>query len=541
VSLALSDEATRAPSPGLPEGLSRRYVDAVALGEGRSGVAWRAHDVTTDRDVVVKVAHRDESSSDVEVRRCRHEARLLSRLAHPNVLEVLDAGDTADATYWVSPFVPGGTVRGLLVGTEEAPAELLPVDRVLALLGEAAAALEHAYERGIAHGALSPSQILLDQNGSALVTGFQVDLVDAEPDQLAELAAPAQYRAPERRAEGLVGPLSDQYALGLIAYELLTGAPRDDASLVASLEVVDVPDLSAGRPLRPGLRHEVSEAIQRATLRDPAWRYPTVGEFVQALVAAVTRAAEEEAAAARRRSDEEERARAAEGLRRRMQLVGVVVALALLVMMRSAMSIRERMAIDRAVAEAKAKRADAEAAPPQAAPAPGAPANEPPANEPPTATSSASTQPSATPEAGPTTGAAAEPAPQPRGATSASTPDNGPSADAGRGAGPAAVPADRRPGTLIIAPISPSIDAKVAVDSRSRGTAPLLLPLTPGTHSLTLSSRVRVTPSDTVIEMNPGQTTTVVVRLARSGARRPRPAALPVRPAPAPSGRAPRP
>jgi eukaryotic-like serine/threonine-protein kinase len=562
MSPAVIDDASPPTSAALPAELSARFPNATPIGHGRAGSAWLAQDHASARDVVLKLARPDADSAHVEARRCRHEADLLSRLEHPRVLAVLDSGELHDGSHWwISPRAAGGTVGSLLDASAAHDEPIVPLERVLALLGGIAEALDHAHALGVVHGALTPEQVLLDEHGDPLVCGFQVDLLDPCPDRMAELVAPAHYRAPERRDEGLVGAPSDQYALALIAYELLRGERRAGAALGTSVEAVDVPDLSAGRLLRPGMRREPSDVIQRALLRDPAWRFASAGEFVQALVAAVAKAEEEEAAAARRRVDDEERERAAERARRRIQGAGLVIALAALGGIRASASLRERIAIDRAVAESKAQRAAAEP-PPEQAPAPERAISETAAavqralEAPPQA---------AAPQRAPQQQAATTDRDDARETSPAEVPNDRPPAAGGasttgpslataqrtaaafaasvpnaRAAG-AARPAPVAPGVVIVAGATRAVDADVAIDGVSRGAAPLLLRIPAGTHRLTTTARrLAVAPLDTTIVVNAGQTTTVVLRISRGGARTTRPAAPTVTPAPSPSGRAPR-
>src|SRR6476661_5038522 len=112
---------------------------------------------------------------------CR--SRVLRRLAHPSALRVLDAGEVEGVAYWVSPFVEGDTVGALLGGP------LVPLDRVIAILSDVA-------ENGIIHGALVPRKILVELDGTAVVSDFRIDtLLPREPEL--ELLPPAAYLAPE--------------------------------------------------------------------------------------------------------------------------------------------------------------------------------------------------------------------------------------------------------------------------------------------------------------------------------------------------------
>lgn len=519
--------------PVLPARLADAYVISAPWGAGRAGSVWRARERDSLRDVALKLAPADLGSGNIEYRRCLHEARVLRRLAHPNVVRVLDAGDVDGVAYWVTPFLAGDTVAAALDGP------MLPIDRVMTILRDVAAALDHAALNGVIHGALVPRKILLDTDGTAVVSDFRIDTLLAREPEL-ELLPPAAYLAPELREGGIVDSRVDQYALAVIAYELLTGAGREQEVAGRSLAAIELLDLKAGRPLRPGLRVEASEVIQRATLRDPSWRYATSTDFVQALTDAIAPRTDLELPPARRRHEEEEEARAAAARRQRLQVAMLVGAACVGTYFAARTSIRDRMAMDRAAA------ANRRAAPVRVA--------------------SAEPVPVVTP-----TQQTVDPDPESGGDAAASSGDNGAGASTPAGgagsrragdtarrpiavagvdgvsgvataAAAAATAALREPGrsgTFIILQGPDAPDATVFVDSVSRGAAPLVMPLRPGRHHLRLQPERRaVTASDTVLEIAPGQTTTVTFHLDRfaTGASRRNAPALPLTPPRAPSG-----
>jgi serine/threonine protein kinase len=517
------------PLPALPGRLAEAYAILAPWGAGRAGSVWRACEQDSQRAVALKLAPADPGSSNIEFRRCLHEARVLRRLAHPNAIRVLDAGEVDGVAYWVSPFLEGDNVGALLGGP------LVPLDRVIGILRDVAGALDHAATTGIIHGALVPRKILLDADGTAVVSDFRIDtLLSREPEL--ELLPPAAYLAPELREGGVVDSRVDQYALAVIAYELLTGAGREQEVAGRSLAAIELLDLKAGRPLRPGLRAEASEVIHRGTLRDPSWRYPTSTDFVEALAEAVSPRADLELPPARRRDDSEEQALELARRRQRRQLAMLVAAACVGTFLAARSSFQDRMLIDRTTAT-NARRRPASAQ--RVASNDTATRTQPQVVEP---------LPSELDEPAPlvvpdstadSTGANGGP-----GGTRLVNGVRVPIATASLDGGVAAAAAaarreDARNGVVIVTPATGAPDALVFVDSVSRGQAPLVLRLPPGRHRIRLETNGRaVAPTDTLIVVGSGQTTSVAFRLNRLGAgAAPRGAtpAPPVTPLPVPS------
>lgn len=268
------------PAPRFPAELVDAYEPIALLGRGRAGTVWHARERSGRRTVALKVALRDPDSADIEWRRCQREARVARRLKHRHVAEVVDAGVRGDVAYCAWRFCALGT----LAARQDAH-EVRSVEQIVALVREIAAALEHAQDRGVWHGALSPHAVLLDSTGRCQVADFRIVQDDDQPEDEMPLAARAPtYHAPEQRPRSPypVGAQVDQYALALIAYELLTGIQRETVVGTTSTYAHDVIEVPAQRELRPGLRTDVNAVLQRAMLRVPDERFPTIGAFADA-------------------------------------------------------------------------------------------------------------------------------------------------------------------------------------------------------------------------------------------------------------------
>lgn len=202
------------------------------------------------------------------------------RVGDPAVLVPFKCGRSETAVYYVAPWVPGGSVADLLRRGEP-----VPLARVAAILRAVAPALDRAHEQGLVHGGIGPGNLLLGDKGRVLLSDFGVNTaLDALPvARNADAARSQAYTAPEQWRGGVVDGRADQYALALIAYELLTAQTRYDArgvEGVPTLEPLEINDVAA---LRPDLPLFVNGALRMALGAKPSNRFATVSAFVDAL------------------------------------------------------------------------------------------------------------------------------------------------------------------------------------------------------------------------------------------------------------------
>lgn len=296
------------------------------LGQGRSSRVYLARERPLNRLVAVKVLAAELAGDRVALGRFEREARAAAGLAHPNVVAVhrfgyLDSG----IPHLVLQYVRGGTLEDRV-----AAEGVLPVDTAREVLACVADALAAAHRNGFVHRDLRPGNVLCDEEcGRVLVADFGLAGIlpeahdsSARLTRAGELLGVPEYTSPEQlRGEEACEP-SDVYALGIMAYRLLTGegpfgAPRGRALLAAHLR-------EPPRPLR-SLRPEVDDAmaalLERCLAKDPA------GRPRAAFLAAALRAPSDAAAGADASSPPPERDILADALRRRVpQIVAVTAA-----------------------------------------------------------------------------------------------------------------------------------------------------------------------------------------------------------------------
>ena len=211
------------------------------------------------------------------------EIRLRSFLEHPAILPTLDDGIHANMLYQVIPFCPSGSLRQRLTTTVN---ELLPIKETMALLLQVGEALQFAHTQQIVHANLKPENILFQRNGLVLLTDFLLpSLVKSERAARILSTFAAFYMAPEQ-FQGISTPLSDQYALACLAYELLTGQPpfeADDFMSLARKHATKEPKPPS--QLQPERARHIDHALLKALVKRPEGRYPDIQTFLVELSA----------------------------------------------------------------------------------------------------------------------------------------------------------------------------------------------------------------------------------------------------------------
>ncbi|MGZ6989334.1 MAG: serine/threonine-protein kinase [Thermoanaerobaculia bacterium] len=200
-----------------------RYRLLEKAGVGGMSEVWKAEDETLKRTVAVKVILGPVAADSSFRERFLREARLVAGLEHPHVLPVFDYGsatiDGAEFSYLVMPLVAGGSLKGHVTG---------PVPPALAVtwLSAIASALDHAHAKGILHRDVKPGNVLMDSQGRLLLADFglarSAEISSGLTATGAVLGTPL-YMAPEQATGSVLDGRTDQYALAVIAFELLAG------------------------------------------------------------------------------------------------------------------------------------------------------------------------------------------------------------------------------------------------------------------------------------------------------------------------------
>ena len=258
------------------------------LGGGGMSRVFVAHDLSLDRDIVVKVLS-GEATAGVSADRFRREIQLIAKLQHPHVVSILSAGATGESLYYVMPFVSGETLRARI--TREGP---LPVADVVRLLRELLDALAFAHDHGVVHRDIKPENVLIGA-GHAVVADFGIAKALRESGTMTSVGlaiGTPTYMSPEQAtADPATDHRADLYAVGVLGYELLTGAPPFSGStqqvITAHLTTPPTPIQSR----RADVPDALADLIMRALSKDPADRPQSARAMMAALETVTTPAA----------------------------------------------------------------------------------------------------------------------------------------------------------------------------------------------------------------------------------------------------------
>lgn len=259
------------------------------LGSGAMGVVWRAWDQALERDVAIKLVTREDWQSDEMREVFREEARALAKVTHPNVVSVYSLGELllpshAVAPYYVMQYLPGGTLREW---TDRAGGPPLAIDIALDVLSDVAAGVDAIHDAGLVHFDLKPGNVLHDSTGRWVVTDLTFGTWAERQRVRGMFVGTPAYGAPERitGVAGVGGARSvDVYALGVMAFELLTGRRPFHARSVAelmSMHVVAPPPTPS--ELSPDLPAVFDAPLLAALSKNPQERPLTAAHFVRLL------------------------------------------------------------------------------------------------------------------------------------------------------------------------------------------------------------------------------------------------------------------
>jgi serine/threonine-protein kinase len=251
----------------------QRYQLVAKLGSGRLADTYVADDIQMGRQVAVKVLFDSLASDETYIRKLEAEARVAAELVHPNIVRTLDWGREDDSYFVVTEYVKGASIGEFLTSEGRFPPE-----RAARIAAEVSAALQLVHGRRLLHGAISASNIFIDDIG-------QVKLLDVGMAWTATGRGTLQYISPEQ-AQGLaVDYRTDIYSLGIVLYQMLTGGVPFDApdnETIIYQQVNEQPEEPS--VINPAIPSELDSVVMKALAKDPArsgsaargpWRGPS--------------------------------------------------------------------------------------------------------------------------------------------------------------------------------------------------------------------------------------------------------------------------
>jgi tRNA A-37 threonylcarbamoyl transferase component Bud32 len=265
--------------------LSGRYKLVSKLGSGGMSTVYLAVDETLDREVAIKVLHREISDQPDQLERFRREARAVARLSHPNLVGVIDAGEDGGHPYIVFEYVPGQTLKKRIdeqgrLGLDEATAYAIEIGRGLAC----------AHAARLIHRDVKPQNVLIDAEGRAKITDFGIarSLEAHGLTATGRVLGTTDYVSPEQAMGQPVDARTDVYSLGVVLYEMLVGDVPFKAETQVGVAMKHVnEDMPNVQLRRPEVSAALAAALERATAKEPADRYPDMNAFLSDLEGAL--------------------------------------------------------------------------------------------------------------------------------------------------------------------------------------------------------------------------------------------------------------
>jgi len=281
----------------LQQALGQEFTVGPLLGQGGFAAVFRVRDTSLNRDVAVKVLDVELAPSPNVAERFLREAQTVARLEHPHIVPIYKVGRQEEIFYIIMRCIDG-TSLGELLETHKK----LSVGDAARIARQVADALAYAHAHDIVHRDVKPDNILLDKSGHVLVTDFGI----AKAAQAAQAATPGslqlttegmivgtpQYMSPEQASGDKLDGRSDIYSLGIVLYQMLTGAPPFDGPSSASILAQQLTQAPAPiRRERPDVSEEMAVVLERMLEKNPTKRFQTASEVSRSLVDALPTAA----------------------------------------------------------------------------------------------------------------------------------------------------------------------------------------------------------------------------------------------------------
>jgi beta-lactam-binding protein with PASTA domain/predicted Ser/Thr protein kinase len=262
--------------------VDNRYRVVRRIGSGGMADVWLAEDTHLQRQVALKVLHRRFLQDQEFVGRFQREAEHAAGLQHPNIVAVFDRGSDGDVNYIAMRYVQGPTLKELI------DRGLAP-DQAVALVRQVLEGARFAHRNGIVHRDLKPQNVIVDEEGKAVVTDFGIARAGvSEITQTGSVMGTPQYLSPEQAQGFEVTPVSDLYSIGVILYEALTRRvpfEGESAVAIAMKQVAETPQRPSS--INPQVSPALDAVVMRALEKEPGQRFQSADAFIAALDAAL--------------------------------------------------------------------------------------------------------------------------------------------------------------------------------------------------------------------------------------------------------------
>ena len=262
-----------------------KYTVARLLGRGGMATVYEANDPDLGRRVAIKVVHPHLAFEAGFRERFQAEARLVASLRHPNIVQVYDFDATGAQTFMVMEFLEGGTLRDRIEVSNAIGQSVMPFEQCAALMESLGSALDYAHDKGAIHRDIKPANIMFTSAGVPVITDFGIAKImgGSQLTTSGSIVGSPAYIAPEQANAGKVDGRADQYALGCVLYELLTGRlpfPGDNMASVLMQHMTQPPQ--PPRELNPALPAAAEAVVLKALAKEPIERYAIVADMAHA-------------------------------------------------------------------------------------------------------------------------------------------------------------------------------------------------------------------------------------------------------------------
>jgi tetratricopeptide (TPR) repeat protein len=271
------------------------YEILASIGAGGMGEVYKARDTELGRDIAIKVLPEHISTQTAALARLENEARLASSLSHPNIVTIHSIGWEGRRRYIAMELIDGSTLQELI---DRGP---IPMDQALNIMAQVADGLAKAHEAGIVHRDLKPKNVMLTRDGIAKILDFglsklTLSLIDSQAptpthvDPVDGLTKPGtilgtiEYMSPEQASGRPVDFRSDQFSMGSLIYEILTGEkPFHRKTPVQTLSFIIEGEPRPASQINPRVPPVLEDVIRRCMMKDPRKRYASTRELAQEL------------------------------------------------------------------------------------------------------------------------------------------------------------------------------------------------------------------------------------------------------------------
>ena len=262
------------------------------LGVGGMGAVYRGYQPALERVVAIKVLSSDLAEEEGYTERFFTEAKMVAMLEHAHIVPIYDYGVEDNVSYVVMRLLTGGNLKERFEASTETGQVLPSLGEVGILLKQIASALDYAYSQGVVHRDIKPTNVMFDTQGNAYLVDFGIaKLLKATQAMTAPgtaLGTPL-YMAPEQWRSSELTSAADQYSLGIMTYQMLTGHMPFAATTPYGLMLKHFSEMPPRLHIqRPEIPEAISLVIERAISKQPEARFPTVTAFARAFERAIS-------------------------------------------------------------------------------------------------------------------------------------------------------------------------------------------------------------------------------------------------------------